>query len=69
MQEMQKMSGRQFCPDCVEAFIKVLKSSGVADGIGADAPTSPSEHAAAPRGVANGERTTATISEFPEPAP
>src|SRR5207247_229620 len=29
IQEMQKMSGRQFCPDCVEAFVRVLQSKGV----------------------------------------
>src|SRR5437867_1455894 len=31
MQEMKKMAGRQFCPECVDAFIKVLKSKGVVD--------------------------------------
>ena len=31
MQEMKKMAGRQFCPECVEAFIRVLKSKGVVD--------------------------------------
>ena len=31
MQEMKKMAGRQFCPDCVEAFIRVLKSTGVVE--------------------------------------
>ena len=29
MQEMKKMAGRQFCPECVDAFIRVLKSKGV----------------------------------------
>ncbi len=27
IQEMKKMSGRQFCPDCVEAFVRVLQST------------------------------------------
>jgi putative nucleotidyltransferase with HDIG domain len=31
MQEMRKMAGRQFCPTCVEAFIRVLKSTGVVE--------------------------------------
>src|SRR3989454_437455 len=31
MQEMKKMAGRQFCPECVEAFIRVLKSKGVVE--------------------------------------
>jgi len=45
MQEMKKMAGRQFCPDCVEAFIRVLKSKGVVEEEGtapapaADQPT------------------------------
>ncbi len=32
MKEMQKMAGRQFCPDCVDAFVRVLKTSGVVEG-------------------------------------
>ncbi len=41
MQEMKKMAGRQFCPDCVEAFIRVLKSKGVVEEEGtAPAPAS-----------------------------
>ncbi len=31
MREMQKMAGRQFCPDCVEAFVRVLRTSGVVE--------------------------------------
>jgi putative two-component system response regulator len=31
MQEMKKMAGRQFCPECVDAFIRVLKSKGVVE--------------------------------------
>ncbi len=31
MQEMKKMAGRQFCPECVEAFVRVLKSKGVVE--------------------------------------
>lgn len=37
MQEMQKMRGKQFCPDVVDAFVRVLKSTGVED------PTPPPE--------------------------
>ncbi len=31
MKEMRSMAGRQFCPDCVEAFARVLKSTGVVE--------------------------------------
>jgi HD-GYP domain-containing protein (c-di-GMP phosphodiesterase class II) len=31
MQEMQKMRGRQFCPMAVDAFIRVLQSTGAGD--------------------------------------
>jgi putative nucleotidyltransferase with HDIG domain len=31
MREMQKMAGRQFCPACVDAFVRVLKSTGVVE--------------------------------------
>jgi putative nucleotidyltransferase with HDIG domain len=44
IQEMRKMAGRQFCPTCVEAFIRTLKSKGVVEeeiaGIAAS-PASP----------------------------
>ena len=38
MQEMKKMAGRQFCPECVDAFISVLKSKGVLEEETAEAP-------------------------------
>src|SRR5213594_969928 len=41
MQEMQKMSGRQFCPDCVEAFVRVLQSTAGAGELAASAPAAP----------------------------
>jgi putative nucleotidyltransferase with HDIG domain len=31
MKEMQRMSGKQFCPDVVEAFLRILRESGVMD--------------------------------------
>ena len=31
MKEMERMAGRQFCPDCVAAFIRVLKATGVVE--------------------------------------
>ncbi len=31
VKEMQKMAGRQFCPRCVEAFVRVLQSTGVTE--------------------------------------
>src|SRR2546428_353958 len=31
IQEMNKMAGRQFCPDCVEAFVRVLHSTAAAE--------------------------------------
>ena len=36
MQEMKKMAGIQFCPECVDAFIRVLKTSGVLEGEAVD---------------------------------
>lgn len=44
MQEMKRMAGIQFCPECVDAFIRVLKTSGVAEGEIVDdaAPVAPS---------------------------
>ncbi|MCZ6695370.1 MAG: HD domain-containing protein [Acidobacteria bacterium] len=50
MREMQKMAGRQFCPDCVDAFVRVLKTSGVLDDCGkkpTPAAPEPAEAAAA----------------------
>jgi HD-GYP domain-containing protein (c-di-GMP phosphodiesterase class II) len=43
MQEMKRMAGIQFCPECVEAFIRVLKTSGVLEGEAVDeaAPVTP----------------------------
>jgi cyclic di-GMP phosphodiesterase len=41
VQEMKKMSGRQFCPDCVEAFVRVLTSSGVVDEHGTGGAADP----------------------------
>jgi hypothetical protein len=38
MQEMKKLAGRQFCPECVDAFIRVLKSKGVVEEAIAPAP-------------------------------
>src|SRR6266581_769080 len=31
VKEMQKMAGTQFCPRCVEAFVRILQSTGIAD--------------------------------------
>jgi putative two-component system response regulator len=49
MLEMKKMSGSQFCPDCVDAFIRVLQSSGVME---ADLLGAPAQAPAAPPGFA-----------------
>jgi HD-GYP domain-containing protein (c-di-GMP phosphodiesterase class II) len=39
IQEMNKMAGIQFCPECVDAFIRVLRTVGVAeDGVAGDLP-------------------------------
>ena len=46
MKEMQRMAGRQFCPDCVEAFVRVLRSTGVVDEA-CDEPALPGEPPAA----------------------
>jgi cyclic di-GMP phosphodiesterase len=64
MQEMKKMAGRQFCPECVDAFIRVLKSKGVVEDALARDPAAPPLTASAPpagRGVEEGGRD--------EPAP
>ncbi|PYS97405.1 MAG: hypothetical protein DMF50_00850 [Acidobacteria bacterium] len=31
IKEMHKMAGRQFCPECVDAFVRVLQTSGAKD--------------------------------------
>ncbi|HEU4402319.1 MAG TPA: HD domain-containing phosphohydrolase, partial [Candidatus Polarisedimenticolia bacterium] len=31
IKEMRTMAGRQFCPDCVDAFVRVLQSTGAAE--------------------------------------
>src|SRR5262249_30669639 len=36
IKEMQRMSGRQFCPDVVEAFVRILRASGAADARGVE---------------------------------
>jgi HD-GYP domain-containing protein (c-di-GMP phosphodiesterase class II) len=37
MQEMMKMRGKQFCPLAVDAFIRVLQSTGAGEGVAAPA--------------------------------
>jgi putative nucleotidyltransferase with HDIG domain len=40
VREIQKMAGRQFCPVCVDAFVRVLKTSGVVeDEVAAPVPS------------------------------
>ena len=48
MQEMKKLAGRQFCPECVDAFIRVLKSKGVVEEAMAPAPAAAPEASPAP---------------------
>lgn len=62
MQEMQKMAGRQFCPDCVDAFVRVLRSTVLTDEEKDTAP---------PRGEAAGAADTPPIAARggAEPAP
>ena len=56
MQEMKKMAGRQFCPECVDAFIRVLKSKGVLQEETAQAPVAPPDTAVPPpQGAAPGQ--------------
>jgi putative nucleotidyltransferase with HDIG domain len=47
VQEMQKMTGRQFCPDCVDAFVRVLRTSGVVEAEVAAKATDSGEKASA----------------------
>jgi putative nucleotidyltransferase with HDIG domain len=44
MKEMERMAGRQFCPECVEAFVRVLRSTGAAE----PAAETPSDSGAKP---------------------
>jgi putative two-component system response regulator len=48
MQEMVKMRGRQFCPLAVDAFIRVLQSTGVGDGVMPGQATAPAAPAVPP---------------------
>jgi putative nucleotidyltransferase with HDIG domain len=50
MQEMIKMRGRQFCPQAVDAFVRVLQATGVQEGTAA--PAAPAAEGAAPAGDA-----------------
>jgi putative two-component system response regulator len=63
MQEIQKMRGRQFCPDAVDAFLRVLRATGVAapqaspEGEEPRSPDpTPEDEAAAADQEADGER-------------
>jgi len=61
IQEMRKLAGIQFCPECVEAFVRVLKTVGVAGEEGADAaPPAVAPGAGAP--VAGRDETTEDAS-------
>jgi len=56
MQEMKKMAGRQFCPECVDAFIRVLKQKGVVEEeIAGAASAGPAIPADSPSGTPPGE--------------
>ena len=59
MQEMVKMRGKQFCPLAVDAFARVLQSTGVVD---ATALARPPEAAGAPVP----DPATATPSDRPD---
>ena len=55
MKEMQKMAGKQFCPACVDAFVRVLRSTGV---IGMDdiaPPPAPAKPEEGPAGRREGD--------------
>ncbi len=68
MKEMQRMSGKQFCPDVVETFLRILRESSVVDARAVEAlaedaappgikwtpppPAKPAGAAVAPPGVA-----------------
>lgn len=49
MQEIQKMRGRQFCPEAVDAFLRVLRATGAAvpEPLPQDAPGEPAADGAA----------------------
>ena len=77
IQEMQKQAGRQFCPDCVDAFVRVLRSTAVADSLAQDppapAPAAPLSAGEAPgAGPADGAgapRAAASDGDAAPPAP
>jgi putative nucleotidyltransferase with HDIG domain len=70
MQEMQKMAGRQFCPECVEAFVRVLKSTGVAEAEDAsDRAAPPVPLLAAPGPAAPGAEEPAARAAVSSPEP
>jgi putative nucleotidyltransferase with HDIG domain len=51
MQEMTRMAGRQFCPECVDAFTRVLKSTGVVEIENVADPAAPPAGAGAAAGA------------------
>ena len=67
MQEMKKLAGRQFCPESVDAFIRVLKSKGVVEEEMAQAPAS--SPAATPAAAGPAGQDSSQDSEAPVAPP
>lgn len=65
IQEMKKMAGRQFCPECVEAFVRVLQATGASDAV----PTGPAPAAPDAAAPASGAGTPAPGAEGSTPSP
>jgi putative nucleotidyltransferase with HDIG domain len=66
MQEMKKMAGRQFCPECVEAFVRVLKSKGVVEEeLGPSGVTAPDAAPAAKEGPAGQDANRDAAAPLP----
>ena len=63
IQEMNKMAGRQFCPDCVEAFVRVLHSTAAAEQ-----EVAPAQAAAPAPRAADGPQGGEPARDAPEPA-
>jgi putative nucleotidyltransferase with HDIG domain len=57
MQEMTRLAGQQFCPECVDAFVRVLKSTGVVEIGDVPAPAAPAPNQETAPGAAPSSST------------
>ena len=71
MQEMIKMRGRQFCPLAVDAFVRVLQSTGVGDvqGLVGQHAAAPGAAGSPPAAAAGAPGSAAPVSPAPASPP